>query len=126
MSNAEASRTVERYNALRPLVFSWLSRFDLRHDRDNDGDEGLCLNLEMLPTAPTDARRLVLMFTGVRGVRFTPAEGMLPIRLYLEIHAISDRHWENISYQVFNAEQDVELSFYAEGFQFRLDAGVAP
>src|SRR5215217_1182512 len=99
---------IQQYEALRPYGFPLLSRFDLSHNEDWDGGSWLSLRLELRSRDPADLRRLVLTFTGVRNLRFTPADGLYPIPLYLEIIDIHDRRWEGMSYQVFNSEQDVE------------------
>jgi hypothetical protein len=114
--------TTEDFWAHRPGEFPLLCRFDLRHDRDGAGAEWLTLNLELRPGEPSDMRYLLLTFTDVHGLRFIP-EGLFPIPLYLEILDIRDRHWDGVSYQVFNQEQDVELSFYAREFEFRSGSG---
>ena len=58
----------------------------------------------------------MLTFAGVIGLEFLP-NNFQPVPLYLEIVWIGERQWQGINYQIFNVEQDVNLSFYCREFQ---------
>lgn len=73
------------------------------------------LRLGLRGNAAYPQRRLALAFFGVSRFRFVPGP-FVPVRVLLEIVCIRDRQWEGVAYQVFNVEQDVELSFYCRAF----------
>ncbi len=106
---------IDHYHSLRPRAFEYIARLELQQAREA-GIWRFDLQIELYATDESNPQRLQLSFIGVRDFKYVPASAFdLSVSL-LEIVSIADRQWEGVHYQVFNDEQDADLSFYCFDF----------
>jgi hypothetical protein len=67
------------------------------------------------PDELEDSRRLILLFFGVRELKFNQPSLSLHKMSLIEIDDIDDRQWEGINYRVKESEED-SMSFYCQRF----------
>jgi hypothetical protein len=116
MDSSNTDSQIEHYWLLRPTQFSRLGRIELVQ-RFGD-DMGQDLALELRSGDPTTTRRLVMTFSSIGELLFSPGSWSV-IPVYLEITSIRDRHWENANYRVSDSEH-IDFSFYCQEFTAEL------
>src|SRR5437773_178423 len=100
---------IERFHAIfRDLRPHDLARIELDVTARERGSP-IDMTLVLRPQNRSDARSVLLSFRGVTNLRFNPASSGLYFGL-LEIRSRRDRQWEDLNYEVFDAEQDNDIS----------------
>ncbi len=109
--------SVDQYLSLRPVDFPVLVSLCLRQEYGTGGGiYGLSLRVELRAAESSDARRLVLSFFGVAGLRLDLRSGGVVMLSPLAVYSIRDRGWEELGYEVRETEQDDRLSFLCREF----------
>lgn len=110
---------IEHYYTLKPTRFTVLDRLELSQavpPRQSPSD--LSLQIVLRSGKNTDDSRLCLSFSGVVSLRLVPASSFVQFP-FLDIRSIGDRHWENLRYEVEDAEGN-SLSFFCKDFEATL------
>lgn len=107
------------YSSLHPTDYHDLERFELRQ-MVSFGVWDVSLEVEMRPKNGSDNQRLILLFEGVRNLKYIPSTVGGLYFAFIQIVSIADRYWEDINYQVFESEQDTELSFICREFHAKI------
>ena len=110
------SEKIQQYNALQPIHFSLMSRFEwVSAPLESGYSQTLVLHLTSLQDDQHRAE-LVLDFQGVRNIRFTAVGLAQPL---LEIRDVSNQQWDGVSYEVRDRENDT-ISFLCRDFSASL------
>ncbi|MBX7060406.1 MAG: hypothetical protein K1X52_02005 [Pyrinomonadaceae bacterium] len=107
-------RNLEEFRTLKGSDYSVVEELTL-HQQLPDGWNTYELRVDLTLRNRDDSEgRLALSFSKVRNFRFNPRGSELYFSL-LTILPVNDG-WEDVNYKVFNAEQDVEFSFFCNDF----------
>ena len=118
---SSTSEKIQQYNALQPIHFSLLSRFEWWSAPLGSGySQHLVLHLTSL-LGDQHGAELILNFQGVRNIRFTAVGLAQPL---LEICDVSNQQWDGVSYEVRDRENDT-ISFLCRDFSASLREATA-
>lgn len=110
---------IEYYYSLIPRRFPVIERLAIHQPVEDDLPK-TTLDLVLRARDSSNTARLVLSFCDVRSLQLQPS--VQPLELdALQIVSLQDRQWEWINYQVHNAEQDVDFSFFCSSFEVTLN-----
>jgi hypothetical protein len=112
-------RQIAEYYDLDPISFTVLRSFALTQEEKLDGSYDLVLTIVLINGAqPSGSPSLKLAFKGVSGLRIDWPSLSVVTFLCIEVTDISDRGWEDLSYQV--SEEEGSLAFSCRDFQASL------
>lgn len=116
----EKDPKIERYYSLDPTRFSVLERLEVCQSHFPGEQPDLSLKIELLPPARDDERKLLLSFSGVRGLRFEQEATSLLQMVFITIDSIKGNGWEGLNYEV-REEEENSLSFVCQSFDAFLE-----
>ena len=110
---------IEQYHSIRPTRYPIVEHMQVDQEVSRERSiYNLSLVITLRSRSESDASRLLLSFSKVRNLRLNPENAEISFSLLTIVPVIDG--WEEVSFKVFNDEQDIEFSFFCDDFEANL------
>ncbi|MBA2379550.1 MAG: hypothetical protein H0V76_08245 [Blastocatellia bacterium] len=110
---------IEQFHSVRPTKYPLVEHLEIKQELSRERlTYEMSLMLTLRSSNDSDSSRLVLSFSKVRNLKLNPENAEISFSLLLILPM--NEGWEDVSFRVFNDEQNVEFSFFCDDFEANL------